>query len=327
MEKSTQRIENTTLLSYDESGCEKSIIKSIDELYPLERENYTQWFNTYGNLDYTDAKKIILNNKLDDFLIKLLLDTYRNKVIELDNVLFVSIEVFRVEDKYYPSERMAFILNSDFVWSVQEKFGDYFEDIRDRLQGEDDFLRAKRADYLFFLILESIIDNYSRAFQKICDYNDKIFSIDKIKPTPELSSTIEDRKHEIFKFKKATKALRDTVTKLERTQITAFKTKYFDELKEQINNLMSDVDFELEKLESRINLIFSIQGNRLNEIMKTLTIFSIIFIPITFLAGIYGTNFKNMPLTDVSYGFIVLIAIMAVIAGAIVAYFKQKQWF
>jgi magnesium transporter len=112
--------------------------------------------------------------------------------------------------------------------------------------------------------------------------------------------------------------------KLENIEIKGFNTKYFSELKEQINNLLTNIDFELHELESKINLIFSIQGHRLNEVMKTLTILSVIFIPLTFLAGIYGMNFENMPELKFQYGYFILIGIMFLIGILIVWYFKQK---
>ena len=90
---------------------------------------------------------------------------------------------------------------------------------------------------------------------------------------------------------------------------------------------MTNIDFELQELESKINLIFSIQGHRLNEVMKTLTILSVIFIPLTFLAGIYGMNFENMPELKFQYGYFLLLGFMFVISLFIVWYFKRKKWF
>ena len=106
-----------------------------------------------------------------------------------------------------------------------------------------------------------------------------------------------------------------------------FNTKYFSELKEQTNNLIANIDFELQELESKINMIFSIQGHRLNEVMKTLTILSVIFIPLTFLAGIYGMNFANMPELNWKYGYFLILGLMLVITIISVWYFKKKKWF
>ena len=158
------------------------------------------------------------------------------------------------------------------------------------------------------------------------EYGD-ILSSGNIKPTPEFTSLVEKRKQELFNFKKATLSLRDTVIKLEKMEIEGFNVKYFSELKEQTNNLISNIDFELQELESKINLIFSIQGHRLNEVMKTLTILSVIFIPLTFLAGIYGMNFENIPELKLKYGYFILLGIMILVTVISVWYFNRKKWF
>ncbi len=321
------KLENTTLIQYNQNEYSKEIINDTERLNPIQKTSCIQWFNTYGNIEEEHLKRVIVENRLDDFLLRLVAREHTNKVIELDNVLFVIIDVFRTEGTTYSTEQMQFILNTQFIWSMQEKKGNYFEWIRDRLYGGKGLARNKKADYLFFLILDSIIDNYEDTFQKISSYNDRLFESSNIKPTPEFISAVEERKQEIFKFKKATKALRDTVIKLENVNLEEFNTKYFDELKEQANNLIGDIDFELQKLESKINLIFSIQGHFLNEIMKTLTIFSIIFIPITFLAGIYGMNFENMPELKTQNGYFILLAVMFGLSVLIISYFKEKKWF
>lgn len=320
-------LENTTLLQYNKDEYSELKVTDKNQLSPIQKEKFVQWLNTYGSNHNEVIKDVILQNTLDDFLIKLLFDEYTNKVIELDNVLFVSIEVLELKNNTFNTEKMAFILNTNFVWSIQEKTGDYFDWIRERLKTKKGLVRLKKADYLFFLILDSIIENYEKTLQKISEYNDQLLVSSKVKPTPEFTSIVENRKQEMFKFKKATKTLRDTITKLEKVELPAFRTKYFNELKEQVNNLMEDVDFELQELESKINLIFSIQGHQLNEVMKTLTIFSIIFTPITFLAGIYGMNFDNIPELKNQNGYFILLAVMLCISIFIILYFKRKKWF
>jgi magnesium transporter len=173
-----------------------------------------------------------------------------------------------------------------------------------------------------FLLLESIIDNYQNTYQE----NSELNAVN-IKSTPEFTSLVEKRKQELFNFKKATISLKGTVVKLEKIKIDGFNVKYDSELKKQTNNLISNIDFELQALESKINLIFSIQGHRLNEVMKTLTILSVIFIPLTFLAGIYGMNFENIPELRSENGYFILLGTMVVISIISVWYFKRKKWF
>ncbi|MGK0453714.1 MAG: magnesium transporter [Paraglaciecola sp.] len=323
-----QFLNNTSLISYSNKNYEKTNFSSVSEIVFVEDKQATKWLNTYGIQFYEAYKKVIHQNKLDDFLIKLLSDNeHPNKVILLDDLLFVATRVLITNSQKLDSEQMIFIVSPNFLWSIQEKSGDYFNWIRERLQENEGIVRKKKADYLLFLLLESIIENYQKTYEENAELNADKLNSTHIKPTPEFTSLVEKRKQELFNFKKATLSLRDTIVKLEKVEIAGFETKYFSELKEQTNNLISNIDFELQELESKINLIFSIQGHRLNEVMKTLTILSVIFIPLTFLAGIYGMNFENIPELKFKYGYFVLLGIMVFITICAIWYFKRKKWF
>ncbi|WP_166384225.1 MULTISPECIES: CorA family divalent cation transporter [unclassified Polaribacter] len=321
-------LDNTTIIRYSDENYEKTKFSAISEIVFSDNTKTTKWLNTYGIQFHNVYKRVIYQNKLDDFLIKLLSDEeHPNKVILLDNLFFVTTRVLITESNKLDSEQMVFIVSADFLWSIQEKQGDYFNWIRERLEGNKGIVRKKRADYLLFLLLESIIDNYQDTYLENAELSADKLNSTHIKPTPEFTSLVEKRKQELFNFKKATLSLRDTIIKLEKIEIEGFDVKYFSELKEQTSNLISNIDFELQELESKINLIFSIQGHRLNEVMKTLTILSVIFIPLTFLAGIYGMNFENIPELKSKYGYFILLGVMAIVTIVSVWYFKRKKWF
>jgi magnesium transporter len=319
---------NTSIISYSNKNYEKTDFAKVSEINLINNLETVKWLNTYGIKFHEPFKKIIQQNKLDDFLIKLLSDEeHPNKVIVLDNLLFITTRVLITEGHKFDSEQMIFIVSADFLWSIQEKKGDYFNWIRQRLEGNKGIVRKKKTDYLLFLLLESIIDNYQSTYQENAALNSDKLSAVNIKPTPEFTSLVEKRKQELFNFKKATMSLKDTIVKLEKIEIDGFNVKYYSELKEQTNNLISNIDFELQELESKINLIFSIQGHRLNEVMKTLTILSVIFIPLTFLAGIYGMNFENIPELKSENGYFILLGTMVIISVISIWYFKRKKWF
>lgn len=321
-------LNNTNLIKYSSDKFERKNFLDISEIDLIEKDGLIKWLNTYGIEYQPEFNKIIKNNQLDDFIIKLLMEKeHPNKVIELDNLLFVTLKVLKTEKSKFDSEQMIFIISPEFIWSIQEERGDYFEWIRERLEHNRGLVRKKKAHYLLFLIMESIIDNYQSTYQKSSDLIGSKIDSSRIQPTPDFTALVENRKQELFNFKKASSSLRDTIIKLEKAELIEKKTKYFTELKEQSNNLNNDIDFELQVLESKLNLIFSIQGHRLNEVMKTLTVFSVIFIPLTFLAGIYGMNFKNIPELEFKYGYYILIGIMLFITMIIIWYISKKKWF
>ncbi|WP_296638311.1 CorA family divalent cation transporter [Polaribacter sp.] len=321
-------LKQTSLISYSKKNYEKLSYIAISDIILSNTTPFTEWLNTYGITYREDYKKVITNNKLDDFLIKLFMDKeHSNKVILLNDLVFISTRVLKTESRALDSEQMFFIISSGFLWSIQEKEGDYFNWIRERIESNSGIVRRKKADYLLFLILESIVDNYEETYQKNAELSTSILEAENIKPTPDFTAKVEKRKQELFNFKKATLSLKDTIIKLEKIKINNFDIKYFSELKEQTNNLISNIDFELQELESKINLIFSIQGHRLNEVMKTLTILSVIFIPLTFLAGIYGMNFEHIPELKFKYGYFMLLGIMVLVTIISIWYFKRKKWF
>lgn len=320
-------LKNTSLIRYSKDSYEIIPIKKIGKIRFNQSDNYIDWFNTYGTKYKDSFLEVIRQNHLDDFLIQLLNSEHHTKVLELENSLFVAINVLKTKANSFYSEQMYFVLSTDFIWSIQEKKGDYFNWIREILNSKKDNINEKKADYLFFLILESFIDNYESTFQELSDYNEQLFDNTNINPTPEFTNLVEARKKEILSFQKATRALRYAVTKLEQLKMKGVKNNYFSEIKEQTNQLMVDIESELQELESKLNLIFSIQGYRLNEVMKTLTIFSVIFIPLTFLAGIYGMNFSNMPELKMKYSYFILLFIMLLISLFLILYFKKKKWF
>ena len=261
-------------------------------------------------------------------MLKLLLDQNKNnKVIALEDCLYVSTRILTVDKTGFDSEHMLFIMSPTYLWSIQEKEGDYFDFIRERLAENKGLARKKNADYLLYLMMESIIDNYQTSFESYTENNMLSLEAASIKPTPEFSSLIEQKKSDLFKIKRATSSFRDTLTKLEKIEIVDFRSNYFIELRDQSSHLLDNIEFELQQLESSINLIFSMQGHRLNEVMKTLTILSVIFIPLTFLAGIYGMNFRNIPELESEYGYYILLGIMLLITLLSVWYFKRKKWF
>ncbi|PWG06803.1 magnesium and cobalt transport protein CorA [Polaribacter aquimarinus] len=321
-------LKHTSLITYSAENYQKNSFDTISEIILSNKTQTIEWLNTYGN-KYTEIfKTIVSKNKLDDFLMKLFMNQeHSNKVILLDDLVFISTRVLITKSEVLDSEQMLFVVSSSYLWSIQEKEGDYFDWIRERLEGNKGIVRKKKTDYLLFLLLESIIDNYQETYQKYADLSADKLDSSNIKPTPEFTAAVEKRKQELFSFKKATLSLRDTIIKLEKIEIDNFDVKYFSELKEQTNNLISNIDFELQELESKINLIFSIQGHRLNEVMKTLTILSVIFIPLTFLAGIYGMNFENIPELKFKYGYFILLGIMVLVTIISVWYFKRKKWF
>jgi magnesium transporter len=317
----------TSMIEFNLEESSVRNFKAIADIILVPERDTIQWLNTYGLQFSLQTKKIINNNHLDDFLINLLIEEeHRNKVIELDDSIFMTFRTIHYVDNKFITEQMMFVTSPGYVWSIQEKKGDYFQHIRERISENKGIVRKKNADYLLYLIVEAIIDNYYTAYDKLTINVNKLKDLANVKPSPTFAIDIENNKQNLFILKKAVSSLREAITKLEKIELKDFEENYFSELKEQASFLIDDIDFDLQQLESSINLIFNMQSHRLNEVMKTLTILSVIFIPLTFLAGIYGMNFDNIPELHSENGYYILLSVMAVVAVGCVIYFKRKNW-
>ncbi|PQB05387.1 CorA family divalent cation transporter [Aureitalea marina] len=320
-------LEQTAYFKYGPNEFSKGSFQSLEEI-SLIHPNEVVWLNTIGLEHQVEMRHLIERHKLEPFLIKLLKDEDQsNKVIPMQDLLFLSINVLQADRMDLETEQMFFIVSPDFVWTIQEVADDHFHWIRDRIEDNSGIIRQKKGDYLLFLLLESIISNYQSTFDRI--YSDPKFENLSHKEVgkPAFTAELEERKQQLFKVKKAVSSLRDTLLKCENATLTSLSISYFSELKEQSINLMNDIDFELYKMDSTTNLIFSVQGHRLNEIMKTLTIFSVIFIPLTFMAGIYGMNFENMPELSWRNGYFFLLGVMLLVGCVSVWIMKRNKWF
>ncbi|WP_421812256.1 CorA family divalent cation transporter [Flagellimonas sp.] len=320
--------ENSWVINYSPDNYYNRKFSLQEDVQLSKGDKSITWINTYG-LNYMDEfRQMVDGNGLDDFLLRLLLNQkLGNKVIVLEDQLFIAARILKTEGYGMESEQMYFVVSKDFNWCIQEKRGDHFDWIRQRIFENKGIIRKKRADYLLFFILETLITNYKEKYEESVLMENALDAIVKREPTPEFMFEVEQKKALIQDFKKASHGLRDIIIKLERVEVKGFQTKYFSELREQINSLIADIDSDIMELESQINLFFSVQGHRLNEVMKTLTIFSVVFIPLTFLAGIYGMNFENMPELRSPYGYFILLGVMLVVTLISIIIFKRKKWF
>ena len=320
-------LNNTTSIIYS--------VESINESKPIETKeilidnnNKKTWINTYGINFLKEFNEVISHNSLDDFLSLLIKENkHRNKTIELEDSVFLAISTIHLRQKTISTEQMMFIAGKDYLWSIQEKTGDYFQEIRFRLREGKGLVRKKSCDYLLYLILDAIIDNYTAVFTEIHNEIDSFVDFKDENPDQSYVLNIEKLKGQLFVLKKAITSLRDAIFKLENSELEEFETRYFIEAKEQAHYLIDDIDFDLAQLESKLNLIFNLQNTRLNQVMKTLTIFSVIFIPLTFLAGIYGMNFDYLPGTKSENGFYIFLVATVLISIVSIVMINRKNWF
>jgi magnesium transporter len=226
-------------------------------------------------------------------------------------------------------ENISFILSKDYLISFQDQSSDHFTDVRDRIEKARGKVRSKKADFLMFRLLEAIIDNY---FEVIENISDKIAELDSIvlkKSQRNILKEIEIEKRKLIELRKITQPMRDITYQLEMNDtnfIDRNNKLYFKNLKDACLTVLDEIDANKQILDGMANLYYAAQGQRMNEIMKVLTIVSSIFIPLTFIVGVYGMNFKYMPELEYTYGYYTVVGVMFLIGVFLLAYFISRGW-
>lgn len=320
-----------SLWHYNKQTWSKEDITHVEHVVFADYEMQVVWLNVYGLSEQKAIRQIVSQNRLDEFILNLTAESnHRNKTIELSNCFFFSLKapIVREKDEPLEFEQLFFIVGTDFpfIWSLQERHGDHFDHIRTRIEKNIGLVRQKKADYLFYLLVEAVVDNYYAIYEQVSAQNERLKDYSNVRATADFAALVEGTKAELFQIKKVANTLKDALGRLENIEMSNFNNKYLMELREQISYLNDDIDFSWQQLEGSIQLIINIQNNRLNEVMRTLTILSVIFIPLTFIAGIYGMNFKVMPELETEYGYYMVLGIMAVVASLVLLYFKRKKW-
>jgi len=290
------------------------------------------WLNLHGIHDPEPVKEICNRLDIHRLVLEDILDTnQRPKLQEFGHYLQFSVKSILPEgNEKLVTEQISFILGKNYLLSFQEKKGDHFEHIRRRLREKKGLVRERTADYLLFLLLEAILDNYFETVEMVENKTTKLLQFDlQSDPHPSVIFDIEKTKSETLLLKKMIDPIRIAIQNLENESglILERHLKYYVELKDQCNQLIDEINTLYTRLDSGINLFFSLQGFKMNQIMKTLTVIATIFIPLTFIAGVYGMNFDEMPELHWRFGYFTVWAIMLIVIALMVVYFRKKKWF
>lgn len=316
-----------TLDSFSERECE------IDELEEFCGEDSISWINIDGLHDPGIMEKIGDTFKLDRLMLEDILNTnHRPKAEVFDKYVFVTVKMIGLtkERSNIEHEQVSFILGDNWLLSFQEEGGDIFDNIRELLRKGQGELRKRKVDYLFYRLLDTVVDNYFFVTEFFSDKGADLERAIFKNPTPDLLKEIQITKRQLMNMKRAVLPLREVASTLEKDALNLIQPnthRYLRDLYEHIIQVNDSIDSQREIIGGIQDLYLSGTSNKMNEVMKVLTVISTIFIPLTFIAGVYGMNFHNMPEIEWKYGYITIWSIMIVILVGMVIYFKRKKWF
>jgi magnesium transporter len=321
-----------TVMEYGpDSFAEKKI--NIDELTGVTiPDDSVLWVNIDGIHDLSVVEKLGAVFKIHNLHLEDLLNTtQRPKTDSTDDYLFVVMKMLHIDNSGVPvSEQVSIILGERFVLTFQEDDGgDSFDGVRTRLRTNRTAIRRMKADFLFYALIDSLVDMY---FVIIEDISNSISLLEDeviVNPGKGTSFSILALKKEIMFLNRAVWPLREIIRSVERINtgiISPPTLVYLKDVSDHIFEISETILFSQELLSSLMDIYLSNVNNRMNEVMKVLTVMSSIFIPLTFLVGVYGMNFDNMPELRFKYGYFVLVAIMIIIAVTLFLIFRRKKW-
>ena len=329
-----QKVENVSLriIDFDASNLFEDIVNSVQDALKFKEKNTITWFNIDGLHDTLLMEEIAKAFNLDKLVLADVMNTNaRPKVQEYDECIFLSIRMLQQESNsnLITAENLSLILTESVLISFQEKKGDVFEPVRERIRKQKRRIRNSGTDYLLFALLDIVIDNYIYIIGMLGEKIEKLEDNLLLDPKQGVIDEINSLKRELNFLRKNIKPAKEMILSLSKMESDLLHEStgiHFDELQANINQANDSSDNYREILSDQLNIYHTTISSKLNDIMKFLTIFSVIFIPLTFIAGIYGTNFDVVPELKYQYSYFIMLAIMLAIAIGMLFYFRQRKW-
>jgi len=320
------------LIDYNaEELIEKNLTDSHQALAYKDRESVT-WLNITG----VHNTKIIeeVGNKFG--LHPLILEditntTQRPKIDDYDDYLFIVLKMsyFDKENKNIIVEQVSLIINEEYVISFQERAADILEPLRERIRNNKGKIRKQGTDYLAYAIIDSIVDHYFTILEQLGEEIEDIEEALIINATPQILNHIYKLKRELIFLRKSIWPMREVVSNMQRGDYPMIKKATIIFLRDAYDHtiqVVETIETFRDMVSGMLDLYLSNVSNRMNEVMKVLTIFASIFIPLTFIAGVYGMNFEHMPELKWPWGYGFIWLVMISVAVSLLMYFKKKKW-
>jgi magnesium transporter len=320
------------LFQYNQDDSIEAEYSSVDKAIENIHSKNTNWLNIDGLHDVSMLK--ILGEKfgISALAIENILNTgQRSKFFEdigSFTVIGKSVE-YDSENNKISIEQISFIVVKNVLISFQERIGDHFESVRERIRNNIGIVRKSSADYLLFALMDCLVDNYLIGMEHI---GEKIESIEE--KIPELDDKVSNQlfeyKKEISLFKNTIRPLKEVVKRITRLSTDVIHQEnlvYYNELDNLIDLANESLEAYFNMVNDHINQFNTLLGHKDNKVMKVLTIFASIFIPLTFIAGIYGTNFDYLPELHFRYAYFAMLGVMVTLAIVMLTYFKKNNWF
>lgn len=322
-----------TVMTFDNQTCHESVGHRLSDCLSTEKTTGMTWINIEGLHDVQMMEEVATRFNLHPLTVEDILNVeQRPKLDEFENYIFITLKALLWQEKTatFSVKQVSIVFGNHFVLSFQELDTTLFDAIRDRLKEiPDQRLRQQGSDYLAYRLIDAIVDGYFIVLETIGDQIEKAEELIISTPTPQNARTIYRLKRQMLILRKAIWPMREVIGHLmhvEEKLITKFTQFYMRDVYDHTVQAIDTLETFRDILSSMLDMYLSSLTNRMNEIMKTLTIIATIFIPITAIASIYGMNFDYIPGLHWRHGYSVMLTIMVLTALIMLAYFKKKKW-
>lgn len=305
-------------------------ISNIKDLN-FEESDSVKWINVVGLKDTSIIRDLGEKFKLHSLLLEDALNTTEQpKVEDYDNYLFAIAKLLKYDEEKgeITTEQISFVLFKDILISFQEFRDDTFDNVMERIKGGSS-IRKNGEDYLFYALLDAVVDSYFLALEEIDEKIDSLEDQLMLNPEKKVLQEIYELKREMIYIRNSIWPLRNVISTLSKNEFGLINERtiyYLRDVYDHIVQMIDIIETYRDILSGMLDTYLSSIGNKTNEVMKILTIFSTIFIPLTFLAGIYGMNFPNMPELNWKYGYLIFWGVSLVILIIMIRFFKKKKW-
>ena len=321
-----------TIADYDAQHYTERVAESIDECRPFRDTPTVTWINVAGIHDIEALRTLAECYHIHPLVMEDILNTHeRPKFEEFEDYLFIVVKmlVYDAATKEVVAEQVSFIVGTNVVISFEEAPRDAFDAVRARIRNEKGRIRSSGADYLAYCLLDTVVDNYFGVLEGLAAEIEEVEDQLLADPSRDMLQRVHGLKRELIFLRKSVWPLREVLAVLERADSSLIRESTVIYLRDVYDHTIQIVD-TIESLRDIVSgmhdTYLSSVSNRLNEVMKVLTIWATIFIPLTFLAGVYGMNFKYFPELGWKWGYAGFWAIIVTVSGFMLLHFRKKKW-
>jgi magnesium transporter len=318
------------IISYDRQSYNRFVAKDVAEIIPQINNDRVNWVNLDGLSNMAIVDSLQSHFSLHSLLVEDILNDQRPKAEEYEDYLFVTLKMlYRIDGTEVDYEQISFVLGNNYLLTFQEKEGDLFDAFRERIRQDQGRVRKKKADYLMYRLIDITVENYYNILDNIGEHIDQIEDSIRTDTSAELFQKIQSIKKELIYLHKALYPLRDALGKVLKDEsdfIQEENVPYFSDVYDHVIHLIDSLDTYRDLTSGLTDQYMNIQNSKLNEVIRVLTIISTIFIPLTFIVGVYGMNFEYFPELHWQHGYATVWIVMLSLAVAMLGYFKYKRW-